>query len=185
MQKQSPWLREDTDRVGLRISHGCKLSSIFHVLYSATDVHHLVCLQGLVREQLPRLRTEADRAALLANLICEAFGNFMGVVQESSPQPALQQLQAAFGAGPIPVGELIAAGLGGARWGLSLIAHLDSISSEVQSLTRLAATPLPFTAEAVGQAAATVPHRCCSPGGQLSMEICIVQRVCNRRQGGW
>jgi hypothetical protein len=38
-------------------------------------------LQGLVREQLPRLRTEADRAALLANLICEAFGNFMGVVQ--------------------------------------------------------------------------------------------------------
>lgn len=34
-----------------------------------------------MREQLPRLRTEADRAALLANLICEAFGNFMGVVQ--------------------------------------------------------------------------------------------------------
>jgi hypothetical protein len=36
-------------------------------------------------------------------------------VQEGAPQPALQQLQAAFGAGPIPVGELIAAGLGGAR----------------------------------------------------------------------
>lgn len=115
-------------------------------------------LQGLVREQLPRLRTKADRAALLANLICEAFGNFMGVVQvqkfasilyriewlhedstlwrpsgtmecdscsgfsnelqllqEGSTQPALQQLQAGFGAGPIPVGELIAAGLGGAR----------------------------------------------------------------------
>jgi hypothetical protein len=36
-------------------------------------------------------------------------------VQEGAPQPPLQQLQAAFGAGPIPVGELIAAGLGGAR----------------------------------------------------------------------
>jgi len=72
-----------------------------------------------VREQLPRLRSEADRAALLANLICEAFGNFMGVVAENSGTPSLQQLQAAFGAGPIPVGELIAAGLGGARWALS------------------------------------------------------------------
>lgn len=71
--------------------------------------------QGLVREQLPRLRSEADRAALLANLICEAFGNFMGVVAESAPTTPLQQLQAAFGTGPIPVGELIAAGLGGAR----------------------------------------------------------------------
>ena len=49
--------------------------------------------QALVREQLPRLRTEADRAALLANLICEAFGNCMGVVTEDSPEPPLQQLQ--------------------------------------------------------------------------------------------
>lgn len=68
-----------------------------------------------MREQLPRLRTESDRAALLANLICEAFGNNMGVVTEESPEPPLQQLQSAFGSGPIPVGELVAAGLGGAR----------------------------------------------------------------------
>jgi len=49
--------------------------------------------QALVREQLPRLRTEADRAALLANLICEAFGNYMGVVTEESALPPLAQLQ--------------------------------------------------------------------------------------------
>ena len=46
-----------------------------------------------MREQLPRLRTEADRAALLANLICEAFGNYMGVVTEESALPPLAQLQ--------------------------------------------------------------------------------------------
>ncbi len=50
-------------------------------------------MQALVREQLPRLRTEADRAALLANLICEAFGNYMGVVTEESALPPLAQLQ--------------------------------------------------------------------------------------------
>ena len=56
--------------------------------------------QALVREQLPRLRTEADRAALLANLICEAFGNYMGVVTEESALPPLAQLQVCRAAGP-------------------------------------------------------------------------------------
>lgn len=37
-----------------------------------------ICPQNLVRDELPRLRSEAERAAMLANIICEAYGNYMG-----------------------------------------------------------------------------------------------------------
>lgn len=52
-------------------------------VYSAHDVRILVCTvvvcaQNLVQEELPRLRSEAERAAMLANIICEAYGNYMG-----------------------------------------------------------------------------------------------------------
>ena len=171
-----------------------------------------------MREQLPRLRTEADRAALLANLICEAFGNYMGVVTEESALPPLAQLQvwpavwsqqcavcgktrfhrhsmapsrkwslrpnfrwdgamlssdarppttasllcwllhacfaevqlfmfplqAAFGKGPVPVGELVAAGLGGARSrAIAFKAIADGLPPQYRLRTRLVRAPYP------------------------------------------
>ena len=97
-----------------------------------------------MREQLPRLRTESDRAALLANLICEAFGNNMGVVTEESPEPPLQQLQSAFGNGPIPVGELVAAGLGGARSrAIAFKAIADGLPPQYRLRTRLVRAQYP------------------------------------------
>lgn len=103
-----------------------------------------MCYQALVREQLPRLRTEADRAALLANLICEAFGNCMGAVTEDSNEPPLLQLQKAFGNGPIPVGELVAAGLGGARSrAITFKAIADGLPPQYRLRTRLVRAPYP------------------------------------------
>lgn len=47
-------------------------------MFAQAEPGLLKCVQNLVREQLPKLRSDAERAAMLANIICEAFGNHMG-----------------------------------------------------------------------------------------------------------
>mmetsp|Transcript_18613 Transcript_18613/g.56177 ORF Transcript_18613/g.56177 Transcript_18613/m.56177 type:complete len:1043 (+) Transcript_18613:379-3507(+) len=116
------------------------------MLVDRTRDEPLTAIENLVREELPKLKTEADRAAMLANIICEAFGNYMGAATNDSSVSTFDQLKAAFGDGPLPVGELVAAGLGGARSrAIAFKAIADALPSDQPLACRLVRAPYPGT----------------------------------------
>ncbi len=65
-----------------------------------------------MREELPKLRTEADRAAMLANIICEAFGNYMGAATVQASRQASSRCSASSHSAHVASGsnEVLAAG---------------------------------------------------------------------------
>ena len=64
--------------------------------------------------------------------------------QTSFPTNSLARPQAAFGKGPVPVGELVAAGLGGARSrAIAFKAIADGLPPQYRLRTRLVRAPYP------------------------------------------